>query len=96
MLILEKDIESYLFKRVKQLKGLCLKLPANLYEGIPDRLVLLPKGRIGFAELKRPQDGRLEKLQPFWHKLLRELGFKVYIPKTKEEVEAMLDDLQRN
>ena len=94
MLILEKDIEGYLKHRVeKDLKGRCIKLPANLYEGIPDRMVLLPGAKIVFAETKRPKEGRLSPMQRYWHKVLSNLGFKVYVPKTKEEVEVMLNEV---
>ena len=93
MIELERDIEGYLRERVKRLHGLCVKLPANLYEGIPDRMVLLPEGRMVFVETKRPKGGRFEKLQPHWHEKLRRLGFKVYVLKTKEEVEVMLNEV---
>lgn len=50
---LESKHEKDLTQAVTQAGGLCLKLPAILYRGIPDRLVLLPGARIYFLELKR-------------------------------------------
>lgn len=50
----EKEIESALVKRVKENKGLCLKFTSPSMTGIPDRIILLPKGKIGFVETKRP------------------------------------------
>lgn len=63
-----------LVQAVRSAGGLCIKLPANLYRGIPDRLVLLPGGRVYFVELKT------EKGKPSVHQLryqifLRNLGF---------------------
>jgi hypothetical protein len=84
----EDAVETHLRKRVKRLQGLCLKL--MLLTGFPDRLVLLPGGRILFFELKRPKGGKFEPRQPRVHKLLRDLGFRVYVCKTKDEVDLAL------
>ena len=69
----ESALEKMLLRAVRSAGGLCIKLPANLYRGIPDRLILLPGGRIYFVELKT------EKGKPSVHQLryqifLRELG----------------------
>jgi len=95
-LVIEKDIETYLVKRVESLGGKCLKFPAEYNEGIPDRLVILPKGNIAFTELKRPKGGRLSEMQKYQHKKLRALGCKVYVVKTKEEADEMLKELLSN
>lgn len=50
---LESNLEKKVRKWVKSQGGLCLKLNANLYRGIPDRLILLPGGGVYFVELKR-------------------------------------------
>ena len=94
MLTIEKDIETYLTEQVKKLKGKCIKIPTVYEEGLPDRLVLLPGARMAFAELKRPKGGRLSDSQIYQHKILRRLGFKVYVPRTKEEVEVMLREVR--
>ena len=48
----ESQIERYLVKRVKEMKGLCLKINSTSMGGLPDRMVLLPGGKIIFLELK--------------------------------------------
>lgn len=53
MTALESKHEAELRKAVTAAGGLCFKLPASLYRGISDRLVLLPGGRVWFIELKR-------------------------------------------
>lgn len=84
----EDAVEKHLRKQVLALRGKCVKI--RLLTGWPDRLVLLPGGRILWFELKRPKGGRFEPKQPHIHKMLRDLGFRVYVCKTKEEVDVAL------
>ena len=93
MLIVEKDVEAYLRKKVEGLKGWCLKIPAVYHEGIPDRLVILPKGKIVFVELKRPRGGKLSPMQKYTIGKLKDLGCKVYILKNYKEIDAMLKEV---
>ena len=50
----ERLVEGQLLKEIKKLGGLCFKMDARLYSGIPDRLVLLPPNRFWLVELKAP------------------------------------------
>jgi len=52
--MLEKNIESALVKRVKELNGLCEKFTSPGRRSVPDRLVTLPGGVVIFVELKSP------------------------------------------
>lgn len=72
---LEKDIERKLRQEVERHGGRCLKWVCPGWSGVPDRIVLLPGGRIYFVETKRPKGGRLSALQKKWGEWLRELGF---------------------
>jgi hypothetical protein len=72
---LEKDIETKLRKMVERHGGLCLKWVCPGWSGVPDRLILLPRGRILFVELKRPKGGKREELQKWWARRLTRLGF---------------------
>ncbi len=72
---LEKDIERRLVNMVERHGGLCLKWVCPGWSGVPDRIVLLPGGRIYFVELKRPKGGRLSALQRKWREWLLRLGF---------------------
>lgn len=78
-LTLERDIERKLRRMVKARGGLCLKWVCPGWAGVPDRIVLLPGGRICFVETKRPKGGRLSQLQKKWHEILARLGFDVYV-----------------
>ena len=71
----EKEIEAALVSMVKRRGGLCLKWVSPGWSGVPDRIILLPGGRIIFAETKRPKGGRLSPLQSYWGEKLRGLGF---------------------
>ena len=50
----EKTIEQNLVKAVKNSGGIAPKLVSPGFDGMPDRLVLLPGGKIGFVEVKVP------------------------------------------
>lgn len=75
MFNLEKDIERKLIKEVEACGGRCLKWVCPGWAGVPDRIVLLPGGRIYFVETKKPKGGVLSALQRKWRQWLLELGF---------------------
>ena len=52
--MLEKEIELQLVKTVKKKGGRAVKFISPGFDGMPDRLVLLPGGRCGFVEVKAP------------------------------------------
>lgn len=72
---LEKDIERKLRRIVERHRGLCLKWVCPGWSGVPDRIVLMPGGRIYFVETKRPKNGVLSALQKKWREWLTGLGF---------------------
>jgi hypothetical protein len=72
---LEKDIEQTLVKMVRKRGGLCLKWVCPGWAGVPDRIVLLPGGKIIFVELKRPSGGVLSDRQKWWAKKLIDMDF---------------------
>ena len=75
---LEKDIERKLRKTVERHGGLCLKWVCPGWSGVPDRIILLPGGRIIFCELKRPKESKVAELQEWWKRRLTRLGFDVW------------------
>ena len=72
---LEKEIETALRHMVARHDGVCLKWVCPGWAGVPDRLILLPGGRIIFAEIKRPKGGRIDPRQRWWRDKLESLGF---------------------
>jgi len=74
----EKQIEQRFRLAVKSSGGLSLKLTTPGFTGIPDRLNLLPGGRLFFAEFKYGK-GKLSVRQEAVIRVLRGLGFEVWI-----------------
>ena len=91
--MLEKTIERKLTAAVKKAGGIAVKFVSPSCAGMPDRLVLLPDGLIAFVELKAPGK-RPRPLQEARHRLLRFLGFRVYVIDKPEQIGGMLDELQ--
>lgn len=48
----EKKLERKLVNEIKKMGGVCLKFVSPGYDGMPDRLVLLPRSKIAFVEVK--------------------------------------------
>ena len=88
----EKTVEQQLVKAVKQRGGICPKFTSPGYDGMPDRLVLLPHGRMAFVEVKAPGK-KPRPLQINRHELLRKLGFKVFILDEPEQIGGILDEI---
>ena len=89
----EKIIEQHLVKAVKNSGGIAPKLVSPGFDGMPDRLVLLPRGKIGFVEVKAP--GKEPRpLQVARHGLLRRLGFNVYVLDAPEQIGGILDEIR--
>ena len=64
-------------------------------DGMPDRLVMLPKARIGFVEVKAPGKGP-RPLQVKRHKQLRDLGFHVFILDGPEQIPGILGEIKED
>ena len=89
----EKNIEQKLVKVVKSAGGIAPKLTCPGFDGMPDRLVLMPEGRIGFVEVKAP--GKEPRpLQVRRHEMLRNLGFKVYVLDEPEQIGGILYEIR--
>ena len=71
----ENEIEAKLVAAVKAVGGVCWKFTSPGIAGVPDRIVLMPFGRIGFVEVKTPGE-KPRSLQRLRIKTLRRLGFK--------------------
>lgn len=89
----EKYIETKLVKAVKSMDGLALKFVSPGFDGVPDRLVLLPGGKIAFIELKAPGE-TLRPLQVRRKRQLEGLGFLVYCIDGPEQIGGILDEIQ--
>ena len=88
----ENSIENRLILEVERLGGKALKFVSPGVVGVPDRLVLLPGGRIMFVELKAPGK-KMSPIQEVRAKQLRKLGFMVICIDSKEIIKELLNDL---
>lgn len=91
----EKDIERILIREVRKRNGLALKFISLGVNGVPDRLVLLQDGRMAFIELKVP-GGKMRPIQIKRKKQLEALGFLVYCIDRKEEIEGVIDEIEKS
>jgi len=89
----ERKIEQQLVRTVKATGGICPKFVSPGYGGMPDRIVLLPGGRIAFIEVKR-RGKKPRPLQESRHGLLQRLGFRVYVLDDVERIGGILDEIQ--
>ena len=96
---LEKDIERKLRLLVEKYGGRCLKWVCPGWVGVPDRIILLPGGRIHFVETKRPKGGRYSAMQDKWRDWLHELGFAYWRIKDTEQLTlfelVLIDEISR-
>lgn len=88
----EKYIEQKLVKAVKERGGIALKFVSPGLDGVPDRIVLLPMGRIAFVELKAPGE-KMRPLQVRRKKQLEALGFLVYCIDDVEQINEVLREM---
>ena len=89
----EREIERKLVSAVKSRGGICPKFVSPGFDGMPDRVVLLPHGKFGFVEVKRPGE-KPRPLQIARHKILRKLGFLVFVLDGEEQIGEMIDEIQ--
>ena len=89
----EKEIEKKLTQMVKKAGGICPKLVSPGVDGMPDRMVRLPNGRICFVEVKAPGE-KPRPLQLSRHRLLRQLGFRVYVLDDAAQIGGILDEIR--
>lgn len=89
----EKTVEQKLVAAVKKMGGICPKWVSPGFDGMPDRIVLLPGEKIGFVEVKAPGK-KPRPLQVSRHTLLRKLGFKVYVLDELDQIGGILDEIR--
>lgn len=94
--MLEKEVEKKLCERVKkELRGIAFKFVSPGFNGVPDRIILVPMGRIYFVETKAPGK-KLRKLQEWVRGLISDLGFVVLRIDTIEKVDAFIRQVKED
>ena len=89
----EKYIAQKLVAAVKSMGGMAPKFVSPGIDGMPDRIVLLPMGRIAFVECKATG----KKMRPLQNKRMKQLealGFLVYCLDDIEQIGGILSEIQ--
>lgn len=92
--MLEKEIEGWLRKRLRESGCLCYKFISPGNTGVPDRIVITREGRVIFVELKTDK-GRLSKLQQAHIQKLRRNRADVRVVRGWEEAMAFAKEVCR-
>lgn len=88
----EKLIERKIREEVKRLGGQAIKFASPFFTGMPDRLVLMPGGRVWFVEVK--STGKAATIrQLVVIEMLKQLGFKALVIDGKEQFEKFINEL---
>jgi len=90
----EKIIEKKLRLEAKKRGGIAIKFTSPGFAGVPDRMVLMRKGKVAFVEVKTPGK-QLEQLQIKRKRQLEELGFSVYMIDDIKQIGGILDEIER-
>ena len=91
----EKTVESKFTSAVKAKGGLAVKFTSPGFNGMPDRLVMFPDGRIAFVEVKAPGETP-RPLQRSRLKLLRRLGFKAFVLDNTSDIPKIIEEVMQN
>ena len=85
----EKEIQHHLVMETRKAGGMAVKLVSPSFSGMPDRLVLLGDGKMGFVEVKAPGQ-KPRPLQLKRHAMLRRLGCQVFVLDDMEDIPVIL------
>lgn len=85
----EKEIEHHLVMETRRAGGMAVKFVSPSFSGMPDRLVLLGDGKMGFVEVKAPGQ-KPRPLQLRRHAMLRRLGYQIFVLDAMEDIPAVL------
>ncbi len=82
---MEKDIEQYFRTQLRRRGAMALKFVSPGLAGVPDRVVLIPGGRVVFAEIKAPGK-KPRPLQKAVFDRMARLGHPVYLIDSRKAV----------
>jgi len=89
----ERDIEQYLRNRAIAAGGRAFKWVSPGNNGVPDRIVMLPGGRIAFVELKAPGK-KPTAIQINQQRVIEALGFPTFTIDNKEDIDKLINAMQ--
>ena len=89
----ESSIEQWLNIQIRNMGGISYKFVSPNNPGVPDRIYLLPGGVVWFVELKA-QTGRLEKIQRWQGKRIRNMGCRYRVIRGMDEARAFIKEVR--
>ena len=89
----EKRVERLLVEVVKRFGGMCLKFVSPGTSGVPDRVVILPDGKIIFVELKTDV-GKLSKIQEHTISEMKKRNADVRVLYGLKDVKAFIEEVK--
>ena len=91
--MLEKDIENWLNRQVERMGGLAFKFVSPGNPGVPDRIYILPNGKVWFVELKQ-QLGRVAGIQKWQRQRLLEMGCNYRLVRGLDDARVFVQQLK--
>lgn len=89
----ERDVEQHLVTSLGKINLPCIKFDPTNRIGMPDRIVLLPDGKVIWVELKT-KGGSLEEIQKLRHAELQRLGHPVVVLWDKDDVDNLIEGIK--
>lgn len=88
----EREIEKKFTDTVKKRGGIAPKFVSPGFDGMPDRIVLFPKGKMAFVEVKAPGE-QPRPLQIKRMEMLKSLGFQVFVLNEMKQIGVIIDEI---
>lgn len=88
----ESKLEDKLLLGIKSKGGRALKFVSPGNRGVPDRIILMPGAKVYWVEVKTTGEVP-EPLQLWWHRVLRALGFEVWVIDNESDLNLFLNQL---
>lgn len=92
-MVRERTVEQHLVAALKCIKVPCIKFQPDHMRGMPDRMVLLPDGRVIWVELKT-QGGKLEPIQVVRHRELEKSGQQIRVVWSVEQADKLTEEIK--
>lgn len=89
----ESQLERKFYDKVKKLGGLPLKFVSPGRAGVPDRIILMPGGKIYFVEMKS-EVRQTSPIQEYIFEKFAKLGFPVTIINSEETLKNFLREIE--
>lgn len=91
--MLEREVEQALVRQVQKAGGIAPKLTSPANAGMPDRLIILPQGKVCFIEVKAPGK-KPRPLQQRQIQRLTNLGCMVRVLDNPQKIPEIINEIR--